>query len=91
MNFYDTIAERGYAIKKEESADLIHLVKDDGSNPPLVEAHIVFYRSKHEITGFLRTKDLIFKVNDMAIMYRVFLDMQEDLKFFAERSRYDII
>ena len=88
MNFYDTIAEKGYAIKKEENTNLIHLIKEDND---LVESHIIFHKKEKKIKGFLRPKDLIFDVNDMAIMYRVFLTMKEDLNFFADRSNYDII
>ena len=88
MRFYDAIAERGYAMKKEQSPNLIHLIKDDN---PLVESHIVFYKTEKQITGFLKPKDLFRDVNDMAIMYRVFLAMKEDLNAFADRSNYDII
>lgn len=91
MNFYDTVAERGYTIKKEESGNIIHLVKEDGSKPAFVEAHIVFLKNEKQIKGFLSVHDLIFTVNDNAIIYRMFRHMREDLKFFAEKARYDII
>lgn len=91
MNFYDTIAERGYAIKKEENSNLIHIVKEDGSSPVFVESHIVFHKSEKQIKGFISVHDLVFDTNDTAIIYRMFRHMQEDLKFFAEKARYDII
>ena len=91
MNFFDIVAEKGYAAIKEDNPNIIHLVKDDGGEEPLVEAHIVFHKKEKLIKGFLKPKDLIFDVNDMAIMYRVFRNMQEDLNFFADRSHYDII
>ena len=80
MNFYDTVAERGYAIKKEESANLIHLIKEDGSKPAFVEAHIIFMREEKKIKGFISVHDLIFTVDDNAIIYRMFRHMKEDLE-----------
>ena len=91
MNFFDTVAELGYCIQKEDNHNLIHLVKGDGSNEPLVEAHIIFQREEKQILGFLKPKKLIHELNDTAIIYRMFLTMQEDLSFFADRSGYDII
>lgn len=88
MNFYDTVAEKGYAIQKEDNNNLIHLVKEDND---LVEAHIVFHKKEKQIKGFLKPKDLIFDVNDTAIIYRVFLSMREDLCLFADKSGYAII
>lgn len=91
MNFYDTVAEHGYVIKKEDNPNLIHLIKEDGSKPNFAEAHIVFHKAEKQIKGFLSVHDLIFDVNDNAIIYRMFRHMREDLKFFAEKARYDII
>ena len=91
MNFYDTVASRGYLIKKEENNNIIHLIKYDDRKETLIEVHIFFDREKQTIQGALRPRDLFYDLDDMSLIYRLYREMKEDVEFFADKSKYDII
>ena len=92
MNFYDTVTERGYSVKKLE--DIIDISKEDKfyGHEPIGEIHIVFYLKHKEIMGFVKPLRDIHNLDDMTHLYNsLFLVMQKDLKFFADNSKYAII
>lgn len=88
MTFYDTIAERGYLIKKEENNKIIHIIKSDND---ILETHIFFNLTDKTVLGCLRPKNLFYDLDDICLIYRMYREMVEDLKFFADKSKYDII
>lgn len=86
MNFYDTVTEKGYKVVNMN--EIIEIIKDDDE---LAETHITFYKDEKKIIGFVHTIKDIFDVDDMSHLYTIYLNMHEDLKYFAERSKYKII
>ena len=85
MNFYDTVTEMGYKLTNLDG--ILDISMDyDG-----VTVHIVFYTQDKKIIGFVEPQEKIYDIDDMSHLYKVFLNMQKDLKFFAEKSNYDII
>ena len=75
----------GYTILKCE--EVIDILRDD----PLAETHIVFYTNKKKIIGFLKPLKNLFDINDMSHIYKLYRDMQKDLKLLAEKARYEIV
>ena len=92
MTFYDIVTEMGYKVTNLDG--IIDISKEDNyeCHEPLGEIHIVFYRDDKKILGYIKPLRNFFDLDDMSHIYHnLFLSMQKDLKFFAEKSRYDII
>lgn len=91
MNFYDTIASMGYVIQKEESQNIIHIVKSDDRKDTLIEVHVFFDKENKTVQGVLRPKDLFYDLDDMVLIYKLYREMKKDVEFLADKSKYDII
>ena len=91
MNFFDTVTEMGYKVSQLEG--IIDISKEDNyiEHEPLGEVHIVFYKKERKIVGFIKPLRDFYDIDDMCHIYKLYLNMQKDLKFFADRSKYDII
>ena len=91
MAFYDIVTELGYKVFNSE--DTILITKEDHyeAHQPLGEISIVFYRDDKKIMGYIKPLRAFFDLDDMCHIYSLYSSMQKDLKFFAEKSNYDII
>lgn len=92
MNFYDTVTEMGYKVKKEpEHNNIIHIIKEDDRKPHVIEIHILFDKEDKLINGFLKPCNLFYNMDDMVLIYKFYREMQADLKYLATRSNYEIV
>lgn len=91
MAFYDIVTEMGYKVSNLN--DIIDISKEEifVDYKPIGEIHIVFYKSKKEIIGYVKPLSELFDVDEVSRLYRLFLSMKKDLKFFADKSKYVII
>ena len=87
MNFYDTITKMGYYISKVNDKDITEIIKSE----KIIEIHIVFYKNDKKILGFLKPLDNFYDMDDMSLIYRLFKEMERDVKDLASRSNYVII
>ena len=92
MNFFDTVTEMGYKVSNLD--EIIDISKEDNfkEHEPLGEIHIVFYKKEKQIIGYIKPLRNFYDIDDMSHIYgNLFLTMQKDLKFFADKSKYAII
>jgi len=91
MAFYDVVTEMGYETLNLDG--MIEISKKDiyPNHEPLGEINILFKQDEKKILGYVKPLRNIFDLDDMCHIYKLYLDMQRDLKFFADKSKYDII
>ena len=91
MNFYDTVTQMGYSVKKDNN--VIDISKEDFylNHEPLGTIHILFNLEEKKATGLVCPIRCFCDLDDMAHIYKLFRDMQRDLKFLADKSHYDIV
>ena len=88
MNFYDTVAEYGYAIvKNPEEKNIIDISKSGR----IAEIHIIFYTDKKKIMGYILPLDVFYDIDDMAEVYALYRTMKKDIKIFADKSKYEVV
>lgn len=91
MAFYDVVTEMGY-----ETLDLdgiIEITKKDTypNHEPLGDIVILFDTTEKKLMGYVKPLRNILDLDDMCHIYKLYLEMKKHLKFFAEKSKYDII
>ena len=91
MNFYDTITGMGYFKEKSEVEDVIHLTQKHVLKDFSMTIHIFFYMKDKKILGTLQANTLFYDLDDMCLAYKLFQQMEEDVKYLANRAKFDII
>ena len=86
MNFYDTVQSLDYQIK--EQTDNYILIEKKNSISDII---IIFDLKEKVISGYLKPNDIIKEIGDISHQYELFREMKNDLKEFANLSKYDIL
>lgn len=88
MTFKETIADYGYEIQPVENP-FIKIKKRDEMN--VSDIVIIFDSETKTISGGLITIAPIQTIDDIAHQYKIFQEFQKHIKYFSEKTGYDII
>ena len=85
-SFKDKVVEMGYEFVKREE-DTLLIKKAD----PLANIYVLFNFTGKDIIGSIQTNKPIYNLDEIAHHYKLFRDMQADLKIFKQLTGYDIL